>query len=252
MFKYSPYKRLSKYYDLCKGDFKEDLPLYLSQSNQKNRILEIGCGTGRILKTFLEIGCSITGIDLSKEMLAIAEKKLSKYIINGELKLFSHDFSKSPLNEKYDYVMITYYTFNYLLNSKKQLKFLKNVYETMKTNALIILDLFYPTKEFTYQNNNQEWEERLFELDGRKVLLKQRSKMANKIEKRVQYFFENDRNEKIITYRRYITKEEIYSLLLEAKFSNILFTDSYDLKGFHEYKCEEKIYCNFIVKAEKK
>lgn len=252
MFKPNPYKKLSKYYDIFKAKFTDDLDLYLILGNHKSNILEIGCKTGRILKAFLEIGYSITGIDLSNEMLAIAEKKLSKYIINGKLKLRLHDFDKSPLNEKYDYVMITYYTFNYLLNSKKQFKFLKNVYETMNINSLIIFDLFYP-KTLSCQKDGQHWEERLTEADGRKVLLKQRSKMINKIEKRVQYFVENDTKDKIITYRRYTTKEEIYYLLLKTGFSNILFTDGYNvLKGFHKFKSEEKTYSSFIVKAEKK
>lgn len=45
----------------------------------KNSILEIGCGTGRITKGLIESGFSVTGIDVSENMIQKAILKASKH-----------------------------------------------------------------------------------------------------------------------------------------------------------------------------
>lgn len=51
------YQRFAQYYDLYVGDFNADLPLYRSLCAPEHRVLEIGCGTGRVLRAVLEAGC---------------------------------------------------------------------------------------------------------------------------------------------------------------------------------------------------
>ncbi len=79
------YKLFAQYYDLYIGSFNEDMNFYTSFCNKNDEIIEIGCGTGRILKHFLESGFHITGVDISDEMLEIAKKKLRQYELNGQL-----------------------------------------------------------------------------------------------------------------------------------------------------------------------
>lgn len=64
-----------------------------------SRVLELGCGTGDLLdKVKPDYG---VGIDISEEMLMIAEKKYSKY------KFIKADAEELNLNEKFDYVIIS-------------------------------------------------------------------------------------------------------------------------------------------------
>lgn len=39
------------------------------------KVLDVACGTGDMAEELLRQGCSVTGVDLSKEMMAIAEQK---------------------------------------------------------------------------------------------------------------------------------------------------------------------------------
>jgi ubiquinone/menaquinone biosynthesis C-methylase UbiE len=250
MFKSNPYKKLSKYYDIYKGNFDDDIPLYLAMCKKKDTILEIGCGTGRVLKAFLQAGHEITGADISEEMLDIAKGKLSNYLSNGKLKLISHDFRLSPIDIQYNYVIITYYTFNYLLEYEEQLNFLENVYKSMSSGSTIILDLFYP-KPLSCRNLENNLEERFFESNGRKIYLEQKEMIKENIVKRIQFFSENKHKEKVVSYRRFVNKEDINSLLNFCGFANIMFTDGYDLNKFHSLSPEEPIFMNFIVKAKK-
>ena len=50
------YQKFAQFYDAYVQGFVEDLKLYTSLCQPDDRILEIGCGTGRVLKHFLERG----------------------------------------------------------------------------------------------------------------------------------------------------------------------------------------------------
>jgi ubiquinone/menaquinone biosynthesis C-methylase UbiE len=59
------------------ADLEEQLIARLLQPVRGERILDIGCGTGRNLVSFLEMGFDVAGLDASPYMLDIARKKLA-------------------------------------------------------------------------------------------------------------------------------------------------------------------------------
>ena len=57
---------------------RPDKEFYLQVAESVNgSILELGCGTGRILLPLAEQGCRITGLDISESMLAWCRHKLN-------------------------------------------------------------------------------------------------------------------------------------------------------------------------------
>jgi ubiquinone/menaquinone biosynthesis C-methylase UbiE len=70
------YKAFSDFYDSYVGKFNEDFDFYKTYCNKSDSIIEIGCGTGRILDYFLKQNYKITGVDISDEMLNKAKDKL--------------------------------------------------------------------------------------------------------------------------------------------------------------------------------
>ena len=86
--KQDTYALFAKFYDTYVGNYSRDLPLYLAlASNVKSPILEIGCGSGRVLVPLLQAGHLVTGVDISEEMLQLAEEKLKK-IAYGRVALY--------------------------------------------------------------------------------------------------------------------------------------------------------------------
>jgi len=58
------------------GDLEDQLLLRLLEPVRGERVLDIGCGTGRHLSMFLEMGLDVTGLDASPHMLDIVREKL--------------------------------------------------------------------------------------------------------------------------------------------------------------------------------
>jgi ubiquinone/menaquinone biosynthesis C-methylase UbiE len=245
------YRKFSKYYDAYVRGFKKDTSFYLSFCDKTDKILEVGCGTGRVLKHLLDNGLTnITGIDISEEMLALAKKNLAKYLNNNDLILKNHNFEIESLKSSYNKIFVSFYTFNYIL--KNPAKFLKNIYLSMGKSSEIILDLFYP-KTLSNPDAEGKWIERAITLDdGKEVNLKDKRTFDGKFEERVQIFMENKNKTEIETIRRFYDKNEIGNLLEESGFKKIEFTDNYRIDNFHKLNTGEEINQNFQVRALKK
>ena len=68
--------------------------------NQKQHILEIGCGEGRDSKTVLEHGFQLMATDISKEAIAYCKKIMPKYENNFRIL----DCLSDALYEKFDFI----------------------------------------------------------------------------------------------------------------------------------------------------
>ena len=80
VFDFKTARQYDKWYDNPKNRFVSDLEdrllLRLLEPVRGERVLDIGCGTGRHLSLFLELGLDITGLDASPHMLDVAREKL--------------------------------------------------------------------------------------------------------------------------------------------------------------------------------
>lgn len=83
-----------------------------------NRVLDVGCGSGRHTFFLLEKGCSVTGVDISQKMLAVLKQEAGerKY----SLPLVLADCNNLPLKtEFFDVVVSIYGPLTHLQNSIK-------------------------------------------------------------------------------------------------------------------------------------
>lgn len=100
------YSRMANYYDVIMTsgyyDYKKIVD-DLTVNIQQQRILEIGCGTGLILEEIArrQPEISITGLDLTEAMLAIATIRLTPY---PNVKLVHDDVMRMVLGQRYELV----------------------------------------------------------------------------------------------------------------------------------------------------
>ena len=109
-------------------------------------ILELACGTGRITFMLAKAGYELTGVELSPEMLEIAENKLQQLpkVVQSRVSLNQGDITNFQLDSKFAMVIIPW-SFKFLLTTEDQLACFKQVREHLNDDGVFILDL-YPTE----------------------------------------------------------------------------------------------------------
>lgn len=242
------YKLFANFYDLYVGRFNADFEFYKSFCSKADKIIEIGCGTGRILNVLLEQGCKVTGIDISQDMLNRADEKLKHWINRGDLSLINHDFSIDKLNDKFDKALLTFYTFNYILDNPDV--FISNVHDSLDDEGLLLLDMFYPNSLFD-KSIDDRWIDKEFIFDGMAIKIHDNRTMIDDIEYRQQIFNINDSKTKIDTKRKYYSPIVLRDILKLAGFKEIEFSYAYDFYGFKAMIDETRLKNNYIVKAKK-
>jgi SAM-dependent methyltransferase len=73
------YDIIARYYDLIHGELTADIPLAMELAQETTGpVLELGCGTGRLLVPLARAGYEVVGLDNSPAMLELARAKLAK------------------------------------------------------------------------------------------------------------------------------------------------------------------------------
>jgi SAM-dependent methyltransferase len=75
---YEYYGLMAEAWDLLRGDTSgwDDRPFYLRLIRELGEpVLDVGCGTGRLLLDYLGEGIDVEGVDVSPEMLALCRRK---------------------------------------------------------------------------------------------------------------------------------------------------------------------------------
>ena len=139
------FSKYAKYYDLLykNKSYKKETN-YIEKvlnkyAGKKLRILELGCGSGGHAFELKKKGHDIIGLDSSKNMIEIANKKN----FNNEITFIQKDLKKFTSNKKFDVVILLFHVVNFL-KQKKELKILSaNSYKNLKKNGIIIFDFIH-------------------------------------------------------------------------------------------------------------
>ncbi|MGH9463452.1 MAG: class I SAM-dependent methyltransferase, partial [Vicinamibacteria bacterium] len=111
----SYYRLHARFYDATRWAFlfgRSDLLRLVRKRIVPQRVLEVGCGTGTDLRTLAGLypAASLTGVDLSLEMLGKAERKLSPW--SDPVRLLRGKFPEVPRppgnEEPFDLILFSY------------------------------------------------------------------------------------------------------------------------------------------------
>ena len=113
------YEHIARYYDLSHDRLVDDIPFILDlAATAAGPVLEIGCGSGRLLVPLARAGYDATGIDSSPEMLARAEFRLAAEpeVVRARVRLVKADVKNLalPQAEPFGLIIFGYNTFMHL------------------------------------------------------------------------------------------------------------------------------------------
>ena len=157
-------------YDLEFRDKLDDIQFYIDVCNSRpnQKILELGCGTGRITVPMAKLNHNVTGFDLNIEMLKRAQEKSKKLDINW----IQGDFKDFQLNEKFDFIISPFNSIQHLLKIEDLESFLKSVKGHLRQNGKFIFDIYNPNIELLAQDRKPIKPVDEFEMSSEKQHLK--------------------------------------------------------------------------------
>ena len=108
-----PYVHFARFYDLVMGDRSQAAnftrSLIAHHKPKTKTVLEIACGTGAILGVLPDT-YEVTGLDRSRQMLAIARKKLS------HIRFYRQNMTNFRIARQFDAIVCVFDSINHLLS----------------------------------------------------------------------------------------------------------------------------------------
>jgi len=137
----------ASYYDYWATGLEGDVAFYVEEAQRATPpVLEIGCGTGRILIPVAEAGVEIVGLDCAPAMLEIARRKVSTLSPETQrrIELVEGDMRDFSLDQRFNLVTIPYRAFLHLITSEEQRQALHNIRQHLRDGGRLVLNIFDP------------------------------------------------------------------------------------------------------------
>jgi SAM-dependent methyltransferase len=137
----------AKYYDLLykdkdyHGEAAYVSELIRQYSPYAKSILNLGCGTGKHDIEFAEMGYTVTGIDLSDDMISNAKKNAAT--TGNKLHFEQGDIRQLNLGEKFDAVISLFHVMSYQTSNEDILSTFRTVQSHLKEGGIFIFDCWY-------------------------------------------------------------------------------------------------------------
>ena len=138
----------AQYYDLLYSTKKYDVEVaYVDQLIKKynpitKTILDLGCGTGSHGFFLAENGYDVTGIDLSDQMISIANSKKEEEGISN-ITFRQGNILTVDLGKTFDTVVSLFHVMNYLISNSDMQTGFANATKHVKEGGIFIFDCWY-------------------------------------------------------------------------------------------------------------
>ena len=135
-------------YDRVYSYLEHDIPFYIQQAiSNEAAVLELGSGTGRISVPIGKSGFEITGIDISGEMVKVANIKAMNAQISETCHFHQGDMRTFELKEQFGLIIMPFRSFQSMLTVENQQKALSNIKKHLQPGGVLVMDLVAPDVE---------------------------------------------------------------------------------------------------------
>ncbi|MBC8229873.1 class I SAM-dependent methyltransferase [bacterium] len=124
------------------------------------QVLDIGCGTGEHAVRMAQRGYTVTAIDTSQDMIALAQEKAQKAGVTIDFQCT--DIQSLSLTEGFQAIYALGYTFLYMTTYADIMSFLTASYQALQHQGVFLVDFIngwslidqYPRDKFVYHRGN--------------------------------------------------------------------------------------------------
>jgi SAM-dependent methyltransferase len=145
---YEYYGMMAEFWDLFRGDTStwDDRFFFLDVVKKYGGpVLDVGCGTGRILLDFMQQGIDIDGVDNSPDMLSLLHQKAET--LNLHPTVYQQEMDKLDLPRKYQSILVPSSSFQLLLDEKLPPITMNRFYEHLLPGGVLAMPFMTLWKE---------------------------------------------------------------------------------------------------------
>jgi SAM-dependent methyltransferase len=236
--------RVARFFDADYAGYDHDLPVLKAYARRTGGpLLELGCGTGRALISLAEAGYRVTGVDLSPEMLRIAQAKAQAARVADRVTLIQGDYAEVPLPGTYPFAFVLMNTFLHLLTGTDQLRALRHWRAHLQPAGLLLIDVFHPDPAVLAATDGRlEWDKTWTDPQTGTTVMKLSTRSVNPAEQTVHVTLIYDEitqdgqvHRTLVPYAiRYLWRFEAELLLDKAGFELEAIYGGWDLAPFED------------------
>ena len=230
---YDEYAFIADLYDHV-GPYRTrpDVAFFLNEAvNAGGPVVEVGCGTGRVLIPIARAGVEIVGVDASTNMLRVCRERLGHEpeAVQSRARLVQADMRSFDIDGRFTLATIPFRPFQHLLTVDDQLACLATIRRHLVDGGRLILDIFNPSLDSLVDTRvgQEHGEEAAFSMpDGRNVVRRQKTVATNRFTQvndfeLIYYVTHPDGREERLVHAfslRYLFRFEAEHLLARAGF----------------------------------
>lgn len=143
------YDRFARFYDdvsIYQG--RPDVPFFVEMATEASgRVLEVGCGTGRVLIPTARAGVTIEGLDSSGAMLEVCRATLAREPedVRQRVRLHQRDMRSPQIDGGFRLITLPFRCFLHLLTINDQIQALTALRDLLERGGRLVLDIFNPS-----------------------------------------------------------------------------------------------------------
>jgi cyclopropane fatty-acyl-phospholipid synthase-like methyltransferase len=238
------YDLIAPFYDTEHAHFDEDVSMYINFAEAcGGPLLELACGSGRLLVPLACEGYALTGVDSSRSMLNLAQHALEQAGVADQCTLVQENMCTMRLGQKFRLAFIALGSFGHVCTRQEQRQALAVVHNHLTVGSKFILDISNADVRYMEQLSGQVLHQGTWKRENGTLLSHFVSPAASATKHLLEltHFYEEHRQgaavqRTVITTHLYLfEKNEVELLLEEAGFEiNDVYGD-YELSPFeHE------------------
>ena len=137
------YTTVARFYDSENADKTDDLDMYSRLAAEfAGEILDVGCGTGRVLLRLARDGCRVYGIDNDSAMLDRLDAKLQQLPqLRGFVSYARGDVLSQQWDRSFSLILLTYNALMHFHEQAVQIALLRGLRACLAEGGLLVIDL---------------------------------------------------------------------------------------------------------------
>jgi len=141
---------------------RPDVDFYVEEARAiDGNVLELGCGTGRVLIPTARLGKEITGVDSSPRMLRCCESRLEAEPaeVRRNVTLVQADMRDLNLGKRFSLITIPFRPIQHMVAVSDQIAILQAIHRHLEPGGRLVFDVFNPNLKYLLEDRTAERED---------------------------------------------------------------------------------------------